>query len=510
MLPKRLKGIVVATPLLLCLAWVTRAPAGQVQLAWDATTTHTDGTPATDLAGYHLYYWQGNTGTPKSVDVGNTTTYTLTALVDGATYSLAVAAYNTSGVESSYSNTITVTLPSILLPPQANNDTASSTTGTPVSIAVLANDSDPYGYPLTITAVTQGAHGTATISGTSVIYTPAAGFVGTDSFTYTITDGQSGSATATVTVNVMAGNLPPVAVANTVSISAGTSATIAVLANDSDPYGYALTISSVTQGAHGTVTISGTSVTYTPAADFVGTDSFTYTITDGYGHFATAPVTVAVLPDRTASLVAAYSFNEGSGTTVSDSSGNGNTGTISAGPVWSTQGKFGSALSFTGSGNVSVPHSPTINLTSSFTLSAWIKPTALSGYQTILIKETTSGCSYWLQTHGNQVNSGFNNGSGCAEHQTTTANLPLNAWSYLTAVFDAAAHTYKIYVNGNLVSSQTETGTIQPNTQSLVFGQSGCSSCGYERWRGLIDEVRIYNEALLPSEIQADMVTPIQ
>jgi len=208
--------------------------------------------------------------------------------------------------------------------------------------------------------------------------------------------------------------------------------------------------------------------------------------------------------------VAAYSFNAGSGTMVTDSSGNGNMGTISSGPVWSAQGKFGSALTFSGSGNVSVPHAPTINLTSSFTLSAWVKPTALSGYQTILIKETTGGCSYWLQTNGNQVSSGFNNGSGCAEHLTSTANLPLNAWSYLTAVFDDAANTYKIYVNGNLVSSQTETGTIQPNTQSLVFGQSGCSSCGYERWRGLIDEVRIYNRALSPSEIQADMGTPIK
>ena len=108
------------------------------------------------------------------------------------------------------------------------------------------------------------------------------------------------------------------------------------------------------------------------------------------------------------------------------------------------------------------------------------------------------------------MSSGFNNGSGCTEHQTTTANLPLNAWSYLTAVFDETAKTYNIYVNGTLVSSQTETGTMQPNTQSLVFGQSGCASCDYERWQGLIDEVRIYNRALSPSEIQADMGTPVQ
>jgi hypothetical protein len=84
----------------------------------------------------------------------------------------------------------------------------------------------------------------------------------------------------------------------------------------------------------------------------------------------------------------------------------------------------------------------------------------------------------------------------------TTATLPLNTWFYLMAVFDDAANTYKIYVNGTLVASQTETSTMQPNTQSLVFGQSGCAGCGYEHWRGLIDEVRIYNRALSPSEFR--------
>jgi len=233
-----------------------------------------------------------------------------------------------------------------------------------------------------------------------------------------------------------------------------------------------------------------------------------YNHTDGTESAVSNEVSTTLASGQVQGLVAAYSFNEGRGTTVIDVSGQGNFGTIT-GATWTLQGKFGSALSFTGSGNVIVPHSPTVNLTSSFTLSAWVKPTALSGYQTILIKEITSGCSYWLQTNGNQVSSGFNNGSGCAEHLTTTANLQLNTWSYLTAVFDEAANTYKIHVNGTLVSSQTETGTIQPNTESLVIGQSGCSSCGYERWRGLIDEVRIYNRALSPSEIQADMGTPI-
>src|SRR6266545_3248106 len=181
------KFIASITPLLALSVWLSQAWAGQVQLAWNATTTHTDGTPATDLAGYQLHYWQG-TGSPQSVDVGNQTTYTLTGLVDGQTYSLAVTTYNTAGNESSDSNIVTWTVTPANRAPLA--DTASTPVGTPVAIDVLANDTDPDGNPLTITAVTQGTHGTVTISGTTMTYTPAATFAGLDSFTYTISDGR--------------------------------------------------------------------------------------------------------------------------------------------------------------------------------------------------------------------------------------------------------------------------------------------------------------------------------
>src|SRR5262245_39823502 len=107
---KRLQYLFVVTPLLILTVWLAQARAGQLQFAWDAPTTNTDGTPLTNLAGYHLYYWQGSSETPQSVDVGNQTTYMLTGLVDGATYSFAVTAYNTLGVESSDSQAITATV----------------------------------------------------------------------------------------------------------------------------------------------------------------------------------------------------------------------------------------------------------------------------------------------------------------------------------------------------------------------------------------------------------------
>jgi len=89
------------------------------------------------------------------------------------------------------------------LPPVALNDTASTAYGTPVTVTVLANDSDPDGGTLSVTSVTTPAHGTATINAaTTVTYTPAASYSGPDSFGYSISDGQGGTASATVSVTV--------------------------------------------------------------------------------------------------------------------------------------------------------------------------------------------------------------------------------------------------------------------------------------------------------------------
>ncbi len=200
--------------------------------------------------------------------------------------------------------------------------------------------------------------------------------------------------------------------------------------------------------------------------------------------------------------VASYSFQEGAGTTTADSSGNNNTGTLSSGVSW-TLGKIGNAVSFNGtSGNITVNDAPSLDFAGSFTLSGWIKPAALSGAQTILIKESTSGCAYFLQTVDNEIDSGFNNGSGCVEHRTTTANLTAGNWYHVASVLDRSTNTFKIYLNGNLILNASETQAPVSNTQPLVFGMSGCNACGNERWNGAIDEVQLYNRALSASDIQ--------
>jgi hypothetical protein len=183
--------------------------------------------------------------------------------------------------------------------PVAQADVASTAEDTAVTIAVMANDSDPDGGTLAVAGFVNAAHGTVTAAaGNSLTYTPTANFAGTDTFTYTLTDGQGGSATGTVTVTVTPVADPPTAVADAAVAAATGTTTIAVLTNDSDVDGDTLTVTAVTQGAHGTVAVVAGSVTYTPTAGFIGTDTFTYTISDGNGGTAIGTVVVTVGGNR--------------------------------------------------------------------------------------------------------------------------------------------------------------------------------------------------------------------
>ncbi len=180
-------------------------------------------------------------------------------------------------------------------PPQAIADNAATSFGQPVTIRVLANDSDPDGNTLAIVSVTQPAGGSVAIEGGTLVFTPSPGFAGVARFTYTIDDGHGGTSSAQVTVNVAARpNRPPVASDDTATTAFATPVTIDVLANDGDPDRDPLAIASVAPPANGTAAISGNAIVYTPAATFAGVDRFTYTISDGRGGSATAAVTITV------------------------------------------------------------------------------------------------------------------------------------------------------------------------------------------------------------------------
>ena len=172
------------------------------------------------------------------------------------------------------------------------DDSVTLATGVATSISVLSNDSDPDGNKLSIASVTVPSHGTAVISGNTITYTPTSGFSGVDSFSYTIDDGAGGRASAKVIANIM--NSAPLAKDDAVTVSSGVATNISVLANDSDPDGNPLTIVAVSSPAHGTATISGSSILYTPTNGYIGIDSFSYTVDDGAGGRSSAQVTATV------------------------------------------------------------------------------------------------------------------------------------------------------------------------------------------------------------------------
>lgn len=168
--------------------------------------------------------------------------------------------------------------------PVAGLDTATTAEDTAVTIPVLANDEDGEDDDLDVTAVTAAAHGTVVLNADNTVrYTPAANYNGPDAFFYTLSDGAL-TATGTVSVTVTAVNDRPVAGDDSATTKKNTAVVIDVLANDSDveTAKSSLLLSSGEDPDHGTVTFGADrKVTYTPDTGYVGSDTFTYVLSDG-------------------------------------------------------------------------------------------------------------------------------------------------------------------------------------------------------------------------------------
>jgi VCBS repeat-containing protein len=284
------------------------AYAATVSLAWDPPSTN-----AAQVGGYNLYYWQPLWESPAHVSVGKNTTYTLTGLENGKTYSIAVTSLDSTGKnESKYSNIIEMqgSAPPPNTPPVAKSDTATTAEDTAVTIAVLANDTDTDGNPLTIAAVTPGVNGTATPSGSAVTYKPKANFHGTDAFTYTVSDGKGGTATGQVSVTVTPINDAPMAHNGTLTAPAATKTSGTLSASDVDKD--TLTYQLVSQGSKGTITLTNTTTgayAYTAKPQMTGTDTFTFRVSDGKATSNTATVTITITPAEAENVV--FAVNAG-------------------------------------------------------------------------------------------------------------------------------------------------------------------------------------------------------
>ncbi len=221
------------------------------------------------------------------------------------------------GAANSNVATVTITVNPVNDAPLATADSYSTNEDTPLSVAaagVLANDSDVEGNSLSAVLVGGPANGSLTLNADgSFIYTPNANFNGTDSFTYRANDGAANSNVATVTITVNPVNDAPVAVNNNYSTNEDTPLNVAaagVLANDSDVDGNPLSAVLVSGPANGTLTLNADgSFSYTPAANFNGTDSFTYRAHDGAANSNVATVTITVNAVNDAPVAASDSYS---------------------------------------------------------------------------------------------------------------------------------------------------------------------------------------------------------
>ncbi len=251
--------------------------------------------------------------------------------------------------------------------------------GGTVSIDPRTDDTDDDDDPLTIVGVSATTHGKGTVgfTATSVRYTPTANATGGDGFTYTVSDGRGGTDEALVAVSITPVNDPPNAANDAFTVAAGSGANaLTVRANDSilPDTGETLAISAITQPPNGVVAITGggTGLTYAPKALFRGTDSFTYTISDGHGGTDSATVSVSVV-DHAPPTVALPSTAMRTGVSLGASS-------VSARVTWSASDVGSGIRSYQLQQSVNGAAFTTIPLTSSTATSAIRSLTVGTGY----------------------------------------------------------------------------------------------------------------------------------
>ena len=248
------------------------------------------------------------------------------------------------------------------LAPDAVDDTVSMSEDVSTTVTVLANDTDPDGDILTVTAVTQGAHGVVTLNPDGTVnYVPSLNYNGADNFTYTVSDGRGRSDTATVSVSIAPVNDAPVPVDDAATVDEDGTVTFTVLGNDSDIEGDVLSVISVAQGDHGSVILNGNNtITYTPSVNYNGPDAFYYLVSDGQGGQSAAIIRITVnsVNDAPVAVDDAATVDEDGTVTFTvlgnDSDIEGDVLSV----ISVAQGDYGSVIL---SGNNTVTYTPSVN-----------------------------------------------------------------------------------------------------------------------------------------------------
>jgi RHS repeat-associated protein len=231
------------------------------------------------------------------------------------------------------------------------------------------------------------------------------------------------------------------------------------------------------------------------------------------------PSATPTVPTLNQSLMAYWSFEGVTGTTVNDEAtgdATNNSAALTNGPVIQPSGAQGSSVFFDGSNDyANIPDQTEIKKDGSFTISAWVNPASVvTGRTQYIVQKGGTNKDYGLitvSTAGTATPTPaaglpspiIANGAVAFQVGDLTPNtlygpiLPVNTWTMVTGVYDSAAGQMRLYLNGELVASQAVTGTVSMSTSPLTFSSSSTSNV----YQGSLDEVRFYNRALTNAEV---------
>ena len=246
------------------------------------------------------------------------------------------------------------------------------------------------------------------------------------------------------------------------------------------------------------MTSSG-SVAATPAAADVRCRLRRRSLAALLGAAALAAVTLPTAAHAAApGAVASYAFEEGTGNTSADTTGNGQTAALRS-TSW-TSGRFGRALSFNGTTSLAqVADSAALDLSGAMTLEAWVRPDTTSGTATVLAKpRNRGGVSYGLELDGGKP-AGFAYAGSSSRRAVAGEAVQPGTWRFLAVTYDGSS--LRTYLDGEQVAAVPASGTLRRSSNPLEIGGSSVRDEGFD---GAIDNVRVYSRALSGSELAAD------
>lgn len=476
----------------------------QISLSWTASTDNVA------VTGYKVFR--------NGVQVGTSATASFqdSSLTVNTSYSYTVSAYDAANNNSAQSAGVDVsTLPDTTAPSVPTNLSAQVVSPTQITLSwnLSTDNVGVAGYKIyrdgefiTTSTVTPWQN-TGLTPGTTYSYTISA-FDGA---------GNESAQTAPVVATTPVPDTQPPSASMTAPANGSTvSSTITVSANASDNVGVDQ-VEFLLDGVNiSTDTTAPYSTQWNTTTTSNGMHALSARARDTAGNFGLTSGVVNVTVDNSApplpaDLMAAWAFNEGTGASSADVSGNGNTMTLVNNPAWVT-GKYGTGVKFDKIDDyVRALNSPTLNVSgNALTISTWVNPLAGGGDQELFGKFWNAGMTspyyqYAMELHNNGVRPVFFVGTvGGFIAAPMNTDLPVGQWSHLAITFNGSS--VQFYLNGNLTNSQSLIANLTARDTPLHLGADSSLN---QHFNGTLDEFRIYKRTLSQADIQTDMVTPL-